>query len=73
MNKMTQRKKVLEHLEKIGPISSLGAFRFYNITRLAAIIFDLREMGYQIDTTMVDTETKEGFHTRYAMYTLRRS
>jgi hypothetical protein len=39
---MTQRERVLRHIEDYGSISSLEAFREYGITRLSAIIWLLR-------------------------------
>lgn len=68
---MTQNEIVYRHLKenpKQG-ISPMEAFRYYGITRLGGRIFELRERGIVIDTTM---ETKKvGGHARnYARYTL---
>ena len=42
MAKITQRERVLRHIEDFGSISSLEAFREYGITRLSAVIWLLR-------------------------------
>jgi hypothetical protein len=42
MNK-TQKEQVLEHFKKWKSITSLEAIKAYRITRLASVIFDLRE------------------------------
>lgn len=42
MSKITQRERVIQHIEDFGSISSLEAFRDYGITRLSAIIWLLR-------------------------------
>jgi len=61
---------ILEHLRKYPWLTSEEAFREYGITRLAACIFDLREKGYDIETVMVETETRFGESCRYARYIL---
>ena len=65
---MTQKEKVLKHLKAKKKISSMDAFTKYHITRLAAIIFDLRDEGYDIETDMVHKKTKDGEHVHYAVY-----
>jgi hypothetical protein len=42
MKKLTQRDRVIQHINDFGSISSLEAFREYGITRLSAIIWTLR-------------------------------
>lgn len=46
----TQWKDILEHLQEQGHITSMEAWSQYHITRLAAVIFKLRKMGYNITT-----------------------
>lgn len=41
MKKVTQRTRVLRHLEDYGSITTWQAYSEYNITRLSAVIFDL--------------------------------
>lgn len=41
MKKVTQRTRVLRHLENHGSITTWIAYSKYNITRLSAVIFDL--------------------------------
>ena len=41
MKKVTQRTRVLRHLESHGSITTWQAYSKYNITRLSAVIFDL--------------------------------
>jgi hypothetical protein len=40
--------RVLEHLEKFGSITSWEAIENYGATRLSAIIYNLRDEGYEI-------------------------
>ena len=65
-----QRNAILNHLKNIGTITSMEAFNLYGVTRLSAIVHDLRDMGYPIHTIMVDGKTRFGDSTKYAKYIL---
>lgn len=45
---MTQEQRVLLYLEEYGSISSLDAFRDLGITRLSAVIWNLKAKGFDI-------------------------
>ena len=47
---MTQNEMVLEHMRLYGGITSMDAFRSYQITRLSGRIHELRQKGYKITT-----------------------
>lgn len=61
---------ILEHLRKYSWLTSRDAFEKYGITRLSARIKELRELGYDIRTVMVETTTRFGESCRYARYVL---
>ena len=63
----TQKSLVLEHLKKGLSITSLEAFLHYTITRLSAVIYDLRQEGYDIQMTR---EHNEETGSNYGRYTL---
>lgn len=65
-----QRNAILNHLRNVGAITSMQAFNLYGVTRLSAIIHDLRNMGYPIHAIMVDGKTRFGDSTKYAKYVL---
>ena len=67
--RLSQKDVVLQYLKTHKSITSLQAFEKWHITRLAAVIFDLRQLGYNIITAEQTTETKFGACT-YAKYTL---
>lgn len=48
MAKVTQRERVLAHMQVFGSITSWEAIREYGATRLSAIIFDLKKAGHEI-------------------------
>ena len=70
MAKLTQKQKILRHLQEVGTITPVQAFFDYSIMRLAAIVFDLKDDGYDIETTILKSENKFGEPVRYAQYKL---
>jgi len=70
MKKLTQKQKILRHLKEIGEITPIQAFFDYSIMRLAAIIFLLKDEGYDIETTILKSKNKFGEPVRYAKYKL---
>ena len=63
---MTQKKKILTHLESGRSISPLTALGLYGCYRLASRINDLRNDGHNIET-MIQTD---GTGRNYAQYKL---
>lgn len=66
-----QNEQVLTHLKnhKNG-ITSKTAFERYGITRLSGRIFELRKMGYAIQTDHVTERNRFGNPVTYARYRL---
>lgn len=64
MERTNKTQQVLRHLQTKGTITSWEAITEYRATRLASIIFNLRE-HYLIDTIMA--ESMDG-DTGYAIY-----
>ena len=62
--KKTQKEAILEYLKEHGSITPLEALDKFGCFRLSAVIFELREDGYVITTTLNEGEKK------YAIYTL---
>ena len=60
-----QTQQVLDHLNRFGSITSFEAIMQYRITRLAAVIFELKRLGYKIKTKMVYNGKK-----RWGVYSL---
>lgn len=63
--------RILEHIQKYGYITSMDAFQHYGITRLSGRIFDLRKMGYDIQTMDVESVNRYGEPVRFARYYLK--
>ncbi len=63
----TQKSVVLEHLKHNHSITSWGAIMRYRITRLSAIIYDLRAEGYEIQTIREYNEETGSTYGRYIL------
>ena len=69
--RLTQYDRVLRHLREKGNITSLQAFRDYGITRLSAIIFNLRQDGYIIVNEFITRKNRYGDKVSFAKYILK--
>ena len=65
-----QKVRVLQHLKSHGSLTSMEAFEKYGITRLSAVIFELRKLGHDIITYDMEGQNRYGEVTRYAKYVL---
>jgi tryptophan synthase beta subunit len=65
-----QSAQVLSYMTIFGGISSMDAFKRFNITRLSARIFELRAAGYDITTERHSCKGKKG---TYAVYRIGRN
>ena len=66
MERKTQRTHILNYIKKNKKgITSMKAFWMWRITRLSAIIYELREEGYYILTIREPNTFSSGTHARY--------
>lgn len=65
MSMMSQTKQIREHLESGRSITPREALKLYGCFRLGARIWDLRDAGLDIETTIVEEGGK-----RFASYRL---
>ena len=70
MQQDSQNYKILKHLLEHDSITTFDAFSKYGITRLSGRIFDLKDLGVNIDSTMVYKKVK-GNPVHYAVYTVK--
>lgn len=68
--KLTQKEKVLRHLKEVGSITPLDAMREYAIMRLSAIIFNLKDEGYNIKSEIETSKNRFGEKCKFSRYTL---
>ena len=68
---MTQEERVLRFWKTRKGITQLQANQYLGVSRLAAVIFDLRQKGYNIESEMVEVTNRWGEKTRVARYYLK--
>lgn len=73
MARKTQTDAVLEWLQTGAGITSLDAFKELGVTRLSAIIFNLRRQGYDIESENVRVRNRFGNVVTVAKYYLKDS
>jgi len=61
---MSQKEKVLKHMQENEKITSMEAFEKFKITRLSAIINVLRKEGYDIESR----KPKKGNYSIYHLW-----
>lgn len=66
----SQNERLLQHLEKTGPIDPLQAWSQLGIYRLGARVFDLKEAGHNIVRSMIEVNNRFGEKCRVALYSL---
>ena len=62
---LSQKAQVLAHLKECKSITSWEAIRQYQATRLSAIIFDLKDDGYDIVMTPEHSDNGKKWWGRY--------
>ena len=67
-NKFTQAEKVLMHLRYFGSITPMEAIQDYGITRLAAMIHNLRKSGEPIGKIIELGTNRFGEKSHWAKY-----
>ena len=70
-----QCEKIACYLKSHRSITSLEALQYFGCSRLSARIYDLRDQGMDIKTTIasksrMDVETGKSYTVNYAVYTL---
>lgn len=63
----TQRKKILAWLEENGSITAMIALHQIGCFRLGARIFELRQMGYDIET-VIEPNSGRSYHAKYVYH-----
>lgn len=68
---MTQKERVLRFWKTRKGITQLQANEYLGVSRLAAVIFDLKKEGYNIESEMIEVENRWGEKCRVARYYLK--
>lgn len=70
--RISKTERVLNHLRENGSITSLEAIELYGATRLSAIIYNLRNRGYDIITMNMPFVDRFGSKSIYGKYILNK-
>lgn len=71
MERTTQYDRVLQHLQTHPKgLSKMQAVKLYGLYRLLAVIYNLRNDGYNISTTYKTSKNRYGDPVTYAIYKL---
>ncbi len=68
----SQVSEIIKLLRKQKSITSYEAIKKFGATRLSGIIFKLRQMGFEIETEMVQGKNRYGNISNYAVYHLKK-
>ena len=63
-----QKERVLAYVRTKGSITPREARETYSIERLAAVIFDLKQLGHVFDTLILRSKNKFGEPCTFARY-----
>ena len=66
----SQCERLLAHLKEGLPLTHRKAEIGYGVQRLAARMYDLKQLGHQIEKRMVEVPTRDGRRARVAEYFL---
>lgn len=67
---MKQIERLSKYLKSYGKINPLEAWISLGIYRLSAVIYDLRNQGWKINTTFVNVQNQFGEKINVATYVL---
>jgi len=68
--KLSQKDKVLRHLQQVGSITPLDAFNDYAIMRLTSRICELKDEGHNIKSELISSQNRFGEKVSFSKYTL---
>ena len=67
---MKQSERILRHLQDYGSITSWEAITEYGVTRLSAVIYILRKLGYDISIEFKTSLNRYNEKVSYGVYKL---
>ncbi len=65
--RLTKKAKILAHLQSGQTLTQWECTHLYRHLRLGAVIFELREQGYDIETITCKNATDNGTHAKYVL------
>ena len=68
---MTQKDRILDHLEKYGSITTWQSFELYGDTRLSDKIYRLKKDNYEFDEEWITKTNRFGEKVTFKKYILK--
>ena len=70
MKTLTQKDRIIRHLNDKGSITALDAMKEYGIMRLASRISELKDEGYNIRSEFVSSKNRYNESVSFSKYSL---
>tara|TARA_R100000773_G_scaffold15014_2_gene13731 strand:- start:441 stop:701 length:261 start_codon:yes stop_codon:yes gene_type:complete len=70
MKKLTQKDRIIRHLNDKGSITALEAMKEYGIMRLTSRICELKDEGYNIKSEFVSSKNRYNEPVSFSKYSL---
>lgn len=70
MKKRGYKEILLDHFRRFRAITTLDAFEMYGMTRLSAVIYNLKKENYRFDEEWVEVENRYGNKIKVKAYIL---
>ena len=70
MKTLTQKDRIIRHLNDKGSITALEAMKEYGIMRLTSRICDLKDEGYNIRSEFVSSKNRYNESVSFSKYSL---
>ena len=70
MKTLTQKDRIIRHLNDKGSITALDAIKEYGIMRLASRISELKDEGYNIRSEFVSSKNRYNESVSFSKYSL---
>tara|TARA_Y100000401_G_scaffold95683_1_gene82502 strand:- start:477 stop:692 length:216 start_codon:yes stop_codon:yes gene_type:complete len=70
MKTLTQKDRIIRHLNDKGSITALEAMKEYGIMQLASRIYELKDQGYNIRSEFVSSKNRYKEPVSFSKYSL---
>jgi len=70
MKTLTQKERIIRHLNDKGSITALEAHQEYGIMRLTSRICELKDKGYKIRSEFISSKNRYNEPVSFSKYTL---
>ncbi len=69
---MNQVEQIIQYLKDFGSITTFESFTELGVTRLGSRIFDIRQLGYELEEEWLTKKNRYGKPVSYKKYMLKK-